>query len=75
MDARISDRARAAEYPVIVPLGPLLASVPPTQEDYGIGTLADRAAALRARAARLRGAIVDPTTRARMQAALARHGG
>jgi len=73
LDLRLSDQTRAAEYPTLVPLSPLLANIPDANEDFGTGTLAARASALRARAARLRRIIVDPTTRARMQGALARH--
>ncbi len=71
---QISDDARRAEYPRILPLQELLASRPaPVDVALLTGSLTSRAAALRARASRLRAPIVDSATRARMQAALARH--
>lgn len=63
-----------APYPQIVAMSDILGQIPADQGDYGIGSLAGRAAALRARANRLRrAAVVDGQTRAQMQAALARH--
>ncbi|SPF76021.1 hypothetical protein ALP8811_01018 [Aliiroseovarius pelagivivens] len=62
-----------APYPQIISMSDILGQVPTDQGDYGTGSLASRAAALRARANRLRRAsVVDGQTRARMQAALAR---
>lgn len=72
MGGGMSPRVQAADYPTLLPLSPLLSSIPATGEDFGIGTLAARASALRARAARLRRTVVDPATRARMQGALGR---
>lgn len=63
-----------APYPEIVSMSDILDQIPADQGDYGTGTLASRAAALRARANRLRGtSVVDRQTRTNMQAALARH--
>lgn len=74
LDAAISDRARAADYPRILPLDALLASVPPHEGGLGVGDLPARIAHLQARAAALKAhAVIDRATRARMQAALARH--
>ena len=68
LDSTLDDAARAAPYPDLVPLGPLLAAqAPVAATDPGRATQ-DRAAALRARAARLRGAVIAPAERARMQA-------
>lgn len=72
--AQISDAARRADYPKILPLNALLATRPDPVDVVALtGNLSSRAATLRARAARLRGPIVDTATRARMQAALERH--
>jgi len=61
-------------YPQIVSMNDILGQIPTDKADYGTGSLASRAAALRARAARLsRTSVVDGQTRRRMQAALARH--
>ncbi|WP_424939675.1 hypothetical protein [Aliiroseovarius sp. S253] len=66
--------AANAPYPEIVSMSDILSQVPADQGDYGTGSLASRAAALRARANRLRlASVVDGQTRANMQAALARH--
>ncbi|WP_421704384.1 hypothetical protein [Aliiroseovarius sp.] len=73
LDPTLSARARDAAYPDLVPLGPLLAGLSAAQDDFGTGTLTARAAALRARAARLRGDVVDAPARDRMRAAVARH--
>ena len=73
LDPAMSARARDAAYPELVPLGPLLAGLPMDDGDLGTGTLTARAAALRARAARLRGTVVDAPARDRMRAAVTRH--
>ncbi len=75
LDAAVSARALAADYPRILPIDDLLAKVPAAGQDYGIGSLAARAANLRVRALRLRGPVIDTSTRARMAAALSRHPG
>ncbi|WP_133489686.1 hypothetical protein [Aliiroseovarius marinus] len=65
--------AANAPYPQIVSMNDILGQLPADQGDYGTGSLASRAAALRARAGRLRRAsVIDGQTRGRMQAALAR---
>lgn len=65
--------AANAPYPQIVSMDDILGQIPVDQGDYGTGSLANRAAALRARANRLRRtSVVDGQTRRQMQAALAR---
>ncbi|MEL7098656.1 MAG: hypothetical protein AAGM84_07495 [Pseudomonadota bacterium] len=68
LDGATSARAEAAEYPALVPLGPLLDQrVRPAAGPEPAQTLEARAAALRARAARLRNrSVIDSATRARM---------
>jgi len=70
LDGLVDDRGRAAPYPDLVPLGPILAQAGAAgpRADPGAGVL-DRAAALSARAARLRGPVIDAGTRARMERA------
>ena len=74
LDGRISAAAAAAPYPVLQPLAPLLAQAaqPGRITPQTPRQLEGGAAALRARAAALRGPVVDAATRARMQAAAAR---
>ncbi|MGH1458570.1 MAG: hypothetical protein ACRBBT_06675 [Paracoccaceae bacterium] len=68
MGRAITAAERAAPYPPLVPLAPLLATQPeqitPATED----ALLARAAALRARAARLRRSPLGAAERARMMA-------
>ncbi len=74
LDAAVSDRARIADFPRILPLDALIASVPPHQGGLGVGDLPTRIQALQARATTMRAhPVIDAATRARMQAALARH--
>lgn len=61
LDRTITPELAAAEYPALVPLGPVLAAartpgVDPVQSTAAID---GRVAALRARAARLRGAVLS----------------
>ena len=74
LDGRISAAAASAPYPVLQPLAPLLerAAQPGRITPQTPRQLEGGAAALRARAAALRGPVVDAATRARMQAAVAR---
>lgn len=70
----LSNTARAADYPAILPLDGLLAQQNAAPDIPTLtAPLSGRAAALRARAASLRATIVDAETRTRMQDALARH--
>lgn len=69
----MSDAVKRADYPRILPLDAVLAQRPDVAPAEEIAApLASRASALRARAARLRGPIVDQSTRSRMRDALAR---
>lgn len=62
-----------APYPDLVPLGPLLAQAdaPGQITPASVADLSARVAGLQARAARLRGPVIDPGTRARMRAGIA----
>ena len=69
LDNAVSTSAQDAEFPDLVPVHGLLTQAEPqngTPEDT-INTLNARVAALRNRANRLRGTVVDPTTRRRMK--------
>ena len=68
LDGRVAPEDRDAAYPRLVPLGPIVAragevTISETTEQG----IAARVAALRARAARLRGTVIDGGTRARMR--------
>ncbi len=69
---RVSADAARADYPALVPLGPVLAAAEAQRlqpaPDAGLD---GRIAALQARAAALRGAIIDGPTRNRMRAGIA----
>lgn len=72
LDASIDDAARAAPYPELVPLQPILARANALGTTGRITPASEQAfdarvAGLRARAARLRGPVVDAATRARMR--------
>jgi hypothetical protein len=72
LDARPSRAPANAPYPTLLPLDGLVeAARAPGRGEAVTADVAGRAAALRARAGALRGAVVDDATRARMQAALA----
>jgi hypothetical protein len=77
LDTRTTRAAMNAPYPSLVPTEALLAGLPPPERGEVIARgLSGRAAALRARAAALRArAVIDGATRARLQAAVARHSG
>lgn len=69
LDGTVPPEAERAAFPRLVPLGPVLARAEEVQITEA--TEADinaRVARLRARAARLRGSVVDGGTRARMRA-------
>ncbi len=69
LDATLSDAARAAPYPDLVPLSGLQARIADTNTDPGtLPTIEARIAGLKSRAARLRGTVIDSAARARMQA-------
>lgn len=75
LDAVVSASAKSAAYPRLQPLDGVLAQANASTTDATAvrGSLAARVAALRARAARMRGPIIEPAIRARMNAALRRH--
>ena len=74
LDGVTSERARAADYPRILPLDQLLAGPQTSGTGADLGTLPGRLSRLRGRAQALRSRpVVDTATRARMMAALARH--
>lgn len=64
----------AGGFPDLVPISNLLALAPAGGQtaDRVAGDIASRIAGLRGRAAGLTGPVVDPATRTRMQAAIAR---
>ncbi|MEP2767689.1 MAG: hypothetical protein ABJU46_04305 [Paracoccaceae bacterium] len=64
----MSPAARDADFPALVPLDPLLASIGSSGVDpqETVKTLEGRLALLRARAARLRGPVLDRSSRARL---------
>jgi hypothetical protein len=73
LDGRISAQAAAAPYPTLQPLAPLLAqaAAPARVTPATTAAVDGDAAALRARAAALRGPVVDADTRARMTGGVA----
>ena len=72
LDGVVSERARAADYPRILPLDQLLSGARGTGS--GLGTLPARLSNLRGRAYAMRSRpVIDAASRARMMAALARH--
>jgi hypothetical protein len=69
----LSSRTSTAPPPPLLPLETLLAGVDaPVATDAVADNLASRAARLRARAALMRAPVLDPATRARLAAAIAR---
>lgn len=69
LDASVSDTVRAQPFPDLVPLDGLQARLDSTQITPETGPAVEaRIAQLKARAARLRGAVVDAPTRARIKA-------
>ena len=74
LDNAVSPTARKAGYPALLPIDQLIAGAQEVQiTEETISGLQSRLARLNARAARLRGPVIDATTRARMRTALARH--
>lgn len=73
LDSRTTGAAMNAPYPSLLPREALVAGQP-SNTSLMTGPVEARAAALRRRAAYLRGRqIIDRTTRARLQAAIGRH--
>lgn len=76
LDAVISEDAKRADYPVLIPADGILArGRAGTLTDATTRNLRARAANLRARAALLRGQPIDDATRLRLAARLKRLGG
>lgn len=72
LDAALSPGAAGAAYPDLVPVEQLKAQMPRAEttfdaDDPTAPRMAARIAALRARAASLRGTVIDSPTRARME--------
>ncbi len=69
LDATVPADGKDVDYPQLVPLEPLLARAETdiSDTDQTEATVSARVAALRARASRLRGTVIDAETRARMQ--------
>ncbi len=74
LDDAVSPTARKAGYPALLPIDQLIAGAKDVQiTEETVSSLQSRIARLNARAARLRGPVIDAATRARMRAAIARH--
>lgn len=71
LDAALSDEARAAPYPTLLPVEDLNARVgEPRIAPDAADAIEARVARLKARAARLRNTVLDSPTRARLQAGI-----
>jgi hypothetical protein len=68
LEGTVRPELRDAPYPALVPLEPILASVPPATVDpvEVADGLEARRAALRNRANAIRGAVIDPAARNRL---------
>ncbi|SIN98827.1 hypothetical protein [Vannielia litorea] len=75
LDAVTSASAKSAAYPRLVPIDGILARAGSSGTDPVAlrSSLEARVAGLRTRAARMRGPIIEPPVRARMNDALRRH--
>lgn len=74
LDNAVSPTARKAGYPDLLPIDQLIVGAQEVQiTEETVSTLRSRIARLNARAARLRGPVIDAATRARMRTAIARH--
>ncbi|WP_456386903.1 hypothetical protein [Profundibacter sp.] len=74
LDAAITSAARNADYPNLLPIDQLIADAQQVQiSPETVTNLEGRISHLNARAARLRGPVIDGASRARMRAAIARH--
>lgn len=76
VSGQVSEAARAASYPQLQPLGPLLAKVEAqstgtTNTPSTIASLEGRIAALHSRADRLRAPVIEPAIRAHMRRGVA----
>lgn len=66
LDGRVTAAERAAPFPALVPLGPILAAAA-SSTGHGAGLPTGRIAGLNARAEALRGAVISAETRARLR--------
>ncbi|UWR27451.1 hypothetical protein K3757_05805 [Sulfitobacter sp. S223] len=68
LDRTITPALEAADYPTLVPMGPVLASAEATGVEpvQATATMNARVAALKARAARLRGSVLSGAERQRL---------
>ncbi len=74
LDQAVSDSARHADFPELLPLQTILNQAENTQiTEQTVSSLQGRVARLRARANRLRAPVINTAARARMRAAIARH--
>ena len=74
LDNAVSETARNADFPQLVPKSQLLANARDVQiSPQTTAGIINRAGSLQARAARLRSPVLSSATRARLQAAMARH--
>jgi len=74
LDSAVSDAARDADFPQLVPKSQILANANDIQiSPQTTAGLKNRASGLRTRAARLRGPVLSSATRARLRAAMSRH--
>lgn len=74
LDAAVTPAARQAGYPSLIPINQLIDGAQDVQiTPQTVANLQGRVSGLQARAARLRGPVIDAATRARMRAAIARH--
>lgn len=68
LDETVGDAARKAPYPDLIPIEKFHAQIPDTLiEPTTAPQVEARVAQLKARAARLRGSVIDNATRTRMQ--------
>ncbi len=68
LDPTLTPALEAAEYPTLVPLAPMLAAAqtPGVEPAQAAATIDARVAALRSRAARLRGSVLNGPERQRL---------
>ena len=67
LDRAVPASATQGPYPDLVPIATILDGPAPVATPAVVAGLQGRVAALRARAARLRGPVFDPATRARLR--------
>lgn len=68
LDAQITSEMRRADYPSLISTQSLQGPPAPLITPQSQGALSARVAALKARAARLRGSVVSPATKRRLRA-------